>query len=561
MELLLALVLLASQCLRTSWAAANLRGAQIASLEAPPRSSESSRFFLWFTDAHVDPYYGTERQQCVKVNASVTRRNLHGTVTCDPPLELWEATVKAAARVAAVSSGVDFALFTGDFTRHLQNLMPDPAVNVTDTIGGVSQTLIEAGIQKNERAPLRHFSVGALGNDDSPLNYYLNITGNSSENPWLTDVAAAFSATGIMSPSSLPSYKYGGFYKQTFGNVTVLTINTVIYSVRHVPRPQGQLPDDPFGQLRWLQGQLEDAASNGNVVWIVGHIPPGMETYSYTELWHSEYLKAYRRLISDPVLGAAVAAQLFGHVHADEIRWLPEAPETMGPILLSGAVSPIFRTNPSFRLVEYEPSTGQLLNYLVYWAELPELSTNITWKLGYSAIQAYEVLQRGLQNKGALQNAAFGELADDLGRAGSTWNTYAGWYKTQYVNDLMYCGKHALVGNTSLQVKQACVASYLCSLKLLTAEEFDTCKARHARPVNRTASVVAFNSNADDFELGRQAHWKTLGQPIQLASQYQIPDTTTTQNEGASSGTTESASHILFLLLVATTLSLSVGQR
>ena len=78
-----------------------------------------------------------------------------------------------------------------------------------------------------------------------------------------------------------------------------------------------------------------------------------METFGYEELWHQHYVESYLRVVQDEAYGGTIAAQLFGHVHADEIRLLPESPtKESHPILLSGAISPVYQNNPSFKIVE-----------------------------------------------------------------------------------------------------------------------------------------------------------------------------------------------------------------
>jgi hypothetical protein len=37
---------------------------------------------------------------------------------------------------------------------------------------------------------------------------------------------------------------------------------------------------DPFGQFEWLRRQLARAAANGSAVYIIGHIPPVVESYN-----------------------------------------------------------------------------------------------------------------------------------------------------------------------------------------------------------------------------------------------------------------------------------------
>jgi len=330
----------------------------------------------------------------------------------------------------------------------------------------------------------------------------------------------------------LTNYSYGGFYEEEHGGLTILTINTLIYSVRHTPQPpQGEgLPEDPFGQLAWLRERLTRAAAEGRSVWIVGHIPPGIETYGYTELWHPAYLEAYRSLVETPGLAGAVACQLFAHVHADEFRLLPGARTGAGPILLAGAISPIYRNKPAFRMVEYDPATGHPLNYLVYYSEGftesgqgpqggaqqdTEVDTDVEdllrWRLGYSAVQAYAPLRHGLEHAGALRSEPFWELEGRLEDAGAVWNTYAGWYKTQYISDLMYCGTHPQAGNENLTVRQACVSAYTCALQIMTQAEYDACKRTRAKvSMQSVATLSPIEAGDEQYELGRQAHWEAL---------------------------------------------------
>jgi len=480
--------------------------------QTPPRVKSDSKFFLWLTDAHIDLFYDSAQQDCRK-NTSAWPMGMMG---CDPPLALMQSTGRAAAAAAASVGGAEFTLFTGDFVRHGQHELPDPAGNVTNTIRAVSHVLAGIGTRQ---------SMGALGNNDSPRGYELEITEDSDHNPWLFNVGEAMEGEGVMSPRVFTNYSYGGFFEEERGGLLLLTLNTIIYSVKHIPAPapNQSLPVDPFGQLAWLRQRLEHAAAQGRPVWIVGHIPPGIETYGYTELWHSIYLKAYLDVVQAPGLSGAIACQLFGHVPADEFRLLPGARAGTGPILLAGAISPIWRSNPAFRMVEYDPATGRPLNYLVYYsagfgkAEGKEDASPeqlLDWRLGYSAVESYTPLRQGIAQQGSLQSEAFWALERDLEEAGVQWNRYAGWYKVQYANDLMYCGTHAQVGNESMVVRRACVSAYTCALRVSTIEEYDACRHAHARAPRIPSTTAAPSSEAvaDNYELARQASWEALRQ-------------------------------------------------
>ena len=65
-------------------------------------------------------------QQCEEES---TRNWPSGMLGCDPPYDFFESTVSAAAELQP-----DAILFTGDYTRHEQNLLENPADAVSDII-------------------------------------------------------------------------------------------------------------------------------------------------------------------------------------------------------------------------------------------------------------------------------------------------------------------------------------------------------------------------------------------------------------------------------------------
>lgn len=418
---------------------------------------------MWLTDIHADPYYGGGLQQC-KDSGAVTAKAPYGILGCDPPQRLWESAAAAAANVSRNLS-VDFVLFTGDFMRHGQDHLPQPGQVVLKVVADTTRTLL----RHFPRVPLvPAVTAGAMGNDDSPANYALDVTTDLGSNPWLSRLGKTLGDLGVVPPEALQSYRYGGFHQRILGPVTLLTINTLVYSRLHVPVPRGPLPEDPFRQLRWLRNKLETAAAQKRPVWIAGHIPPGTETFGYTALWHHQYVAAYLQVVQNPRLAPWIAAQLFGHVHADEFRVAADAPEGTGPVLLAGSVSPIFRGNPSFRVLEYEPQSGRLLGYRVYWANLSAAVGGgpLAWQLGYDALEAYEQLRQSVKAEGALTQAAFGKLAEAMAEGGEVWETFVAWYKTQVPNDLSNCRSAAETGAAESRVATACLKAYIRALTI-----------------------------------------------------------------------------------------------
>lgn len=463
---------------------------------------------IWFADVHADPYYGTPDQQ----GSCDDTISPFGGMGCDPPYALFESAVEAAA---GLDLDPDAVLFTGDFTRHDQNLLKHPWRNVTDIIGNVTATLTKSFPEQHAAL---HIVVGALGNDDSIVDYLIEDTTGHLKNAWLEAVAGRLAEEGTLLAPEMRGLAYGGAFVADVGGLTLLTINTIIYSIKREPMANHRRRD-PFNQFKWLRRQLRKAADRGRKVWIVGHIAPGIETYGYTELWSPMYVEQYLAIVQDEFLGPVIAAQLFGHVHADEFRVLPNPAVGTGPILLSGAVSPIYWNNPSFRVVEYD-SSGDLINYKAYYAELDD--ETLVWRLGYDAKGAFPDLstsdglhaipsssgveshRHGSVSNSAITMASYMQLARAMenGQIEGGWEPYIEWYKMKISNDLETCA----TGNAEEQKR--CQMDYMCAVTVRTQKSFDSCASYSVTTAAAVSSKPLRNyvSEGDIYSVREQYH-------------------------------------------------------
>jgi len=468
-------------------------------------SSSSVKRFIWLSDPHSDPYYGTEAAECTQTEPAEQVKNVFGTMGCDPPFALFESALTAVSELAG---DYEFVLDTGDFVRHGQSELPIPREAVTSIIRRGSQLLVST---LGENLTAKQFAVGTLGNDDSPMNYYLDDTTDKDSNPWLSAVASAFVESGAMPADVEQFYSYGGYWERQLGSITILSINTIIYAALHVPATAAP---DPFHQFAWLRERLHAASAENRSVWIVGHIPPGIETFGYSGLWHPTYVDSYLELVQDKQLSGTIVAQLFGHVHKEEIRILPDAPSDTGPMILTGSISPIFRNQPSFRVFEYDAKTGRPLTWKTYYAELTEGSSPLMWKLGYDAADLYNPIKDALEANKSINQGTLGQLADLLAQGGSTWNSYASWYTTSYENDLQHCGENPLLPGLNAGVRMRCVRKYVCALTVSTETAFADC-------VNNSGAVFTTTgqkppTSMEDFANRRKDHWRDIGIPEHL---------------------------------------------
>jgi len=490
------------------------------------------RFFVWLSDAHMDPYYGRVkrsrpdtdaavctfgcngdfRTNCQIVTKNFTSENPFGAHGCDPPVRLFDISVRSAAKRGR---GARFVLYTGDAARHGQHLMPNPRKNVTMLMRHVGRTLQKEfrSLKKND------ILIGSLGNDDSPSDYYLSVTNSSvKRNPWLGRLADGMRLDKSMTPARAKRYARGGFYEAKIDNLRILTLNTIIYSVKHTPPSIKKA--DPFNQFRWLRARLLNAHKHNLAVWIVGHVPPTLETFGFTSLWHEKYVLKYLKLVQDSKLAKVIAAQLFGHVHADEFRLLPNAPPGAGPVLLTGSISPIYNCNPSYRLVEYDARSGRLLNFKVYSAQLPEAAGGkLKFKFGYDLLGAYGSTFSTDQGRVPLTNADFERLAHNLFRSwksgGKEFQHYATWYKTRVINDLECVSRHmANESKLGLPERRRFMGRYMCALKHWVSRDFKECSRdyvlRNASVETSPVNLSAGDDSFSDSQRNREMSWRRI---------------------------------------------------
>ncbi|KAJ9589134.1 hypothetical protein L9F63_017573, partial [Diploptera punctata] len=81
---------------------------------------------------------------------------------------------------------------------------------------------------------------------------------------------------------------------------------------------------DPSGQWKWLEETLAKSQRNKETVYLVGHMPPGVDEREnggillFQDIFQDRFNERYLRLVrkySDIIVG-----QFFGHLHSDSFR-------------------------------------------------------------------------------------------------------------------------------------------------------------------------------------------------------------------------------------------------
>ena len=183
-------------------------------------------------------------------------------------------------------------------------------------------------------------------------------------------------------------------------NGRIIVLNTTFLSARY-QNSCGESAEDPGqGMLKWLEGRLSDAASHRRRVWLVYHIPPGIDGYATTHpkgsnaesvvtMWRPPYEIAFEKLLSR--YAGTVQNQFAGHSHFDDFRLLGKPGAYSSFVLLSPGLSPNVRQNPAFREVTFRPDGRMVDQSTYYLANLQESAQGSApeWKQEYSFRHAW----------------------------------------------------------------------------------------------------------------------------------------------------------------------------
>jgi len=167
------------------------------------------------------------------------------------------------------------------------------------------------------------------------------------------------------------TFPRGGYYFSQLQRPGVLVI--VLNSNSFVAGSPTYL--DASEELDWLSQKLKSAKDKGQKVWILMHVPPGVNSQKMAQLaavpsdvdnakdvsmmWDSGLQSKFMDALQQYKDKGVVTLMLAGHTHMDEFRILPS-----GDVLeqLPG-ISPCFGNNPTYKLITINPNTLTATDY------------------------------------------------------------------------------------------------------------------------------------------------------------------------------------------------------
>ncbi len=308
-------------------------------------------------------------------------------------------------------SGISAVLFTGDILAHEFNELfyqftgiSDKAIRdkfIYNTVGYVSMKLR----QTFPETPI-YFS---LGNNDSYNGDYAIIDNgqflqNTSELFFKNFIHPGKDTTTFNDEKMdfLKTYSKHGYYNISFpaiNNCRIIGLNTIFFSTNYAA--DSLTPSPGSEQLVWFEKQLSNAEKTSEKIWLLLHIPPGVNVYSTQNnssisnvkvslQWREPYNEKFIELFQK--YHKTITASFAGHTHMDDFRliYTPDSlnRKPVGFIHITPSVSPVFGNNPVFEIIKVNPENGSLTDAVAYYVNLndslPEFKEEYLYTSAYS---------------------------------------------------------------------------------------------------------------------------------------------------------------------------------
>ncbi len=358
---------------------------------------------LFVSDIHFDPFQDAAKAAKLKA-APVSEWNaiLAGPPSADQAARFAEVEKTCKVRGADTSymlyesslraihdnaSGVKFVVLSGDLIAHdfqckYQTLFPKPRPEeyrlfIEKTIDFVMREL---------RGALPGVPVyGALGNNDTDCGDYQIDPDSAFLKESGKDLVP--SVRGPERESELRTFAEGGYYSARLpaplGHVRMLVLDDLFMARQYAACGGKANPAPAAAQVVWLEQQLDAARRNKEKVWVMSHIPPGVNPYA-TAIRVLDLCSGGKpqMFLSSEALpeamsnyGDVIELAIFAHTHMDEMRLLKPAAAGAPPqgvaIKMVGSISPINGNNPSFTVAAIDAATAELKDYQVFVASNP----------------------------------------------------------------------------------------------------------------------------------------------------------------------------------------------
>ncbi|WP_420236097.1 hypothetical protein ACOBR2_10640 [Telmatobacter bradus] len=378
---------------------------------------------------------------------------------------LFNSSLQAMASQAARSG---FATVSGDLLAHAFDCKFHavlPKASETDYRTLTEKTIEYVLLRLRQSLPGVP-TYAALGNNDSDCgDYQLD-----EKSAFLKDLAPTFVADvpagertqAVADFAALGSYRVS--LPGSANSTQMAILDDLFFSRKYAACSGKPHPEAGNLMLAWLNQQIDAARQNSRPLWVMGHIPTGIDSYSTVTKMRNVcagqkpelFLSSDDLAASMANAGDVIRLAIFSHTHMDEMRLLAPSKENVArgpvPMKLVPSISPINGNHPSFTLARIDAASGVLKDYRVV-ASADEKGSS--WAESYDYAKTY-----GLADfSGISATRLIKTLEEDPQAQGGASQAYLQAYYLRGSADLL----------------KLFWPQYICSLAHPTAEDYRSC--------------------------------------------------------------------------------------
>ena len=461
----------------------------------PAAEEENSGECLLISDIHFDPFadqslFSALAERPVSEWSRLLDSSLGSGVSqlgSDTNYVLLKSCLKAAAEKCPRP---DFILYPGDSLAHNWRARYEKAASRSSSDNEEAYRKFTAKTIEFLALELRkHFPavpiLPALGNEDAYCgDYKIQPSG-----PFLEMFAHAWvdlPGPTLNRESFESDFSRGGHYSMRIPPLfkhRVVVVNSVFFSSQYENSCGSESETPGENEMAWLAATLDKARDAGESVWLMMHIPVGINDYNTVkdeeagtgpvEFWTRTHTREFIDLLSK--YRETVQIVFSGHTHMDDFRVIGTGQTPLVANKLVPSISPIFRNNPGFQVYQYDRISGVVRNYQTYYlsnlatAGRPTALEQLEWKVEYDFRSAY-----GAE---AMEVSDLTEIARKLQTDTSIQDHYMRYYSVS--------------GPPAFDVRM--LPAYSCAILHTTIEEFEKCQnvadGGRSRKVDETEPV------------------------------------------------------------------------
>lgn len=313
----------------------------------------------------------------------------------DTSPQLWRSSLEAMRKQAR---GAAFVAVSGDLLAHnyeckFKRMVPNATDEEYLRFVGATIEYIVRGLRTAFPATAVYV---AMGNNDSACGDYKD----DRNSAFLAEIAKVL--TQALPPNDrvevMREFSREGYYNAAmpaaFAGGRMIVLDDLFLSAKHASCAGKTDEAATEGVTKWLEQQFAEAREKGEHVWVLGHIPPGVDLYSTLRRLENVCKVEPAMFLENEKMASVIAAYadvvrlaVFGHSHTDELRLLGEKDDGVAVKIVS-SISPVNGNNPSFTIGRVNRKTAELTDYTVVAASnLTGVGT--VWSNEYTFSEVY----------------------------------------------------------------------------------------------------------------------------------------------------------------------------